>query len=102
MKSYMYSGKLSAKQGMQDELADILLKAAELVSNAKGCKLYAISLEPDNTQDVFVTEIWDKKEDHDNALKAHDVRELIIKAMPLLSEMPTKGLELEVLGGLGI
>ena len=35
---YLLHGKLTAKAGQRNELADILLKASELVSTAKGCK----------------------------------------------------------------
>lgn len=51
---------------------------------------------------IYVTEIWDSKEDHDNSLKVEGVRELIMSAMPILDEQPTKGQELEILGGTGI
>ncbi len=56
-----------------------------------------------NTPDaVWVTEVWDSKEDHDNSLAVAGVRELIAQAMPLLAGMPEKGQELEILGGAGI
>ena len=44
----------------------------------------------------------DSKEEHDNSLKVDGVRELIMKAMPLLDGQPTKGQEIEILGGTGI
>lgn len=102
MNKYLLHGKLSAIQGHRDELADILLDAAKLVSTAKGCKLYAIGLDKEDENAVFVTEIWDSKEDHDNSLKVEGVRELIMKALPILDGQPAKGQELEVLGGAGV
>ncbi|MEG1590465.1 MAG: antibiotic biosynthesis monooxygenase family protein [Chryseobacterium sp.] len=99
---YLLHGKLTAKAGQRNELANILLKASELVSTAKGCKLYAISKDENDTNAVYVTEIWDSKEDHDNSLKVEGVRELIMSAMPILDGQPTKGQELEILGGTGI
>lgn len=99
---YLLHGKLTAKAGQRNELANILLKASELVSTAKGCKLYAISKDENDTNSVYVTEIWDSKEDHDNSLKMEGVRELIMSAMPILDGPPTKGQELEILGGIGI
>ncbi|AZB30760.1 putative quinol monooxygenase [Chryseobacterium balustinum] len=99
---YLLHGKLTAKAGQRNELANILLKASELVSTAKGCKLYAISKGENDTNSVYVTEIWDSKEDHDNSLKVEGVRELIMSAMPILDGQPTKGQELEILGGTGI
>lgn len=95
-------GKLTAKQGHREELAALLIEASKLVSTAQGCRLYVIGLDSDDSNSVFITEIWDNKEDHDNSLKVDGVRELIMKAMPLLDGPPTKGQEIEVLGGTGI
>ena len=99
---YLLHGKLNAKTGHADELANILLEASKLVSTAKGCKLYVIGKDQNDLNAVYVTEIWDNKEDHDNSLKVEGVRELIMKAMPILDAQPTKGQELEILGGTGI
>ena len=99
---YLLHGKLTAKPGHQEELADILIQASQLVSTAKGCKLYAVSNDKDDANSVYVTEIWDSKDDHDNSLQIEGVRELIMKAMPLFDGQPTKGQELEILGGTGI
>jgi quinol monooxygenase YgiN len=96
---YLLQGKLTAKAGHADELAKILLDASKLVSTAKGCKLYVIGKDPNDLKSVYVTEIWQSKEDHDNSLKVEGVRELIMKAMPILDGLPQKGQELEILGG---
>ena len=102
MNKYLLHNKLSAKAGQANALADILIEASQLVSTAKGCHLYVISKEETSPNDVFVTEIWDSKEDHDNSLKVEGVRELIMKAMPILDGQPQKGQELELLGGIGV
>jgi quinol monooxygenase YgiN len=57
MNKYLLHGKLTAKQGSREELANILLEASKLVSTAKGCKLYVIGLEGKEANSVFVTEI---------------------------------------------
>ncbi|REC62942.1 antibiotic biosynthesis monooxygenase [Chryseobacterium pennae] len=99
---YLLHGKLTAKPGYKEELSNILIQASQLVSTAKGCNLYAVSSDKDDATSVYVTEIWDSKDDHDNSLKIEGVRELIMKAMPILDGQPTKGQELEILGGAGI
>ena len=99
---YLLHGKLTAVAGQQEALAEILIEASQLLSKAKGCKLYAISKEASEPHAVYVTEIWDSKEDHDLSLKEEGVKALIIKAMPLLDGPPSKSQELEVMGGLGI
>lgn len=99
---YLLHGKLTAQAGHRKTLANILREASELVAKAKGCRLYVISKEEADSDSLYVTEIWDSKEDHDNSLKIEAVRALIMKAMPLLAGPPTKGQELEVLGGAGM
>jgi len=102
MSQYLLHGKLNAISGQQKSLADILIEASQLLKTAKGCRLYVIGLDELEPNAVYITEIWDSKEDHDNSLKVEGVRDLIVKAMPLLDGPPQKGQELEILGGLGI
>ena len=102
MSKYGLHGKLKATAGNGDQLAAILLEAAELVAKAKGCHLYLIGKDKNDPDAVWVTEVWDSKEDHDNSLKAEDVRALIAKAIPILDGQPERGQELEILGGAGI
>lgn len=99
---YLLHGKMTAQIGKVDELTEILLEASKLVSTAKGCKLYVIGKEQHQTHSVFVTEIWESKDDHDNSLKVPGVKDLITRAIPLLDGQPSKGQELEVLGGWGL
>ena len=97
---YLLQGKMNAQTGKSNELSQILLEASKLVSTAKGCKLYVVAKDEQDTDAVYVTEIWESKEDHDHSLNMPGVRELIMRAMPLLNGQPTKGQELDVLGGL--
>ncbi len=99
---YLLHGKLTAKEGFIDQLASILLEASKLVSTVRGCKLYIIGKDQSDLNSVYVTEIWESKEDHDNSLTVEPIRALIMKAMPLLDGAPSKGQELEVLGGIGV
>lgn len=102
MNKYGLQGALQAKEGKGKELAAILLEAADLLSKAKGCLIYAIGKDIEEEDLIWVTEVWDTKEDHRNSLKMEEVKELISQAMPLLERMPEKGLETIVLGGKGI
>jgi quinol monooxygenase YgiN len=102
MNKYFLLGKLTAKAGHREDLVQILIEASQLVSTAQGCKLYVVGKESADPDSVYITEIWNSKEDHDNSLKVEGVRELIMKAMPLLEGPPQKGQELEIIGGTGI
>lgn len=99
MPKYGLHGKLTATPGNVDKLKDILLQAASLVSTAKGCHLYFLSKDPLFEHTIWITEMWETKEDHHNSLNVEGVRELIGQAIPLLDGNPQKGQELEILGG---
>ena len=99
---YGLHGKLVAKEGKGSELAGLLIKASELVSTAKGCHLYMVSVDVLNDDEVWVTEIWESREDHQNSLKIPEVRALISEAMPILEAQQTEGQKLKVLGGHGV
>lgn len=94
--------KLQAQAGKGKELGEILLKGAKLMENAKGCILYVVSKGTADPDGIYVMEIWESKEDHDNSLKVPGVRELITQAMPILAGKPEGGMTLEVLGGKGL
>lgn len=97
MSKYLLQGKLTAKDGQRQSLAEILIKVSKLMATAKGCHLYAVALDEQDSNSVYITEIWDSKADHDNSLKVDGVRELIMTAMPILDGQPQKGQELEII-----
>ena len=101
-KKYGLHGKLTAQPGKGDELADILLQASELLKTAQGCHLYVISKDKQTAENVWVYEVWDSKDAHNNSLHVEGVRELIGKAIPILAGQPEKGMEFTVLGGTGL
>jgi len=100
MSTYGFVGTFKIKEGKRDELISVLLEAAKGVSTAKGCRQYLISKDTKDENTVIVTEIWNTKEDHDNALKAEGAMELISKAMPLMDGKPESKV-LEIIGGKG-
>jgi len=98
---YGLHAKFKTHQRQRDEFISILLEAAKLVSTAKGCHHYIIYKDAKHEDGVFVSEIWDSKEDHDNSLKVEGCMQLISKAMPLIDGKPETS-ELEVIGGKGL
>ena len=102
MNKYGLYGKLQAQAGKGKELGEILLKAAKLMENAKGCILYIVNKEVGNPDSIYIIEVWASKEDHDKSLGVPGVSELIKQALPILEGKPTGGTTLEVLGGKGI
>lgn len=99
---YGLHGHLKAQEGKGEELANILLEAAQLLSDADGCHLYIVSRDIADENTIWITEVWDNKEAHHNSLKLDAVKTLISKAVPILAEPPKGGQEMQVLGGLGV
>jgi quinol monooxygenase YgiN len=99
MNKYGLFGKLQAKAGQGKKLSELLMKDADTL---KGCILYVVSRDAANPDAIYVMEVWESKEDHDNSLKLPAVRELITLALPLLDDKPAGGTTLEVLGGKGV
>ena len=102
MRYYGLHGKLQATTGNGRSLADLLLEASRLVATARGCRLYLVSQDAQEADAVWVTEVWDSQQDHDNSLNVAGVRELISQAMPLIEGPPQPGQRLTVLGGFGL
>ncbi len=101
MEKFGLHSRLKAAKGKGEELSSILLKAADLVAKVKGCQLYLVSQDAQNKDHIWVTEVWDSKEDHGNSLQSAKVKKLIVKALPILEDQP-EGNSLEVLGGFGL
>jgi quinol monooxygenase YgiN len=93
--------RFSARPGRGDELAAILLEAADGVRALGACLLYMVSRSPDDGDAVWVTEAWTDRAAHDASLQDPGARELIGRAMPLLAGAP-EATELAPLGGKGL
>lgn len=94
-------GKLVAHPGKRDDLADLLLRAAEAVAAADGSRLYLVSISEAEPDSVWVTEVWDSREAHRASLEIDAVKALIAEGMPLIAGMG-ESIELQPLGGFGL
>ena len=99
---YGLFGKLKATAGNGDQLASILLEASRLMATAPGCHVYIVSRDVQDDTLVWITEVWDTEQDHDNSLNVAGVNQLISRAIPLLEGKPESGIKLTVLGGKGL
>ncbi len=99
MKYGLY-GKFTTQPGRRDELASILIQAAEMLKSNKDCIHYLINVS-DEPDVIWVTETWTTKVAHDASLEPEDIKALIRQAMPLIVSM-SEQTELQVIGGKGI
>ncbi|MGB0120105.1 MAG: antibiotic biosynthesis monooxygenase [Solirubrobacterales bacterium] len=91
-------GKATAHPDKGEELAAILVEAAELNKSVAGCVQYAVNqytLDPDI---IWVTEMWADQASIDASLSSDETRALIDRARPLIKDMEM--VELVPLGGL--
>ena len=96
MEKYGLFGKLVAIEGKGAELLDILLESSKLMKLRNDCAEYSVSVDLNDENIIWVYEIWDSKEAHDQSLQDPNVRNLISNAIPILAESPQKGIETKV------
>lgn len=102
MNKYGLLGKLQSQAGKGNEIAEILLNAASLMEDIEGCIVYIVNKSADNPDSIWVMEVWESKEAHDDSFNIPGIRDLIEQAVPILAERTQDGLTLEVLGGKGL
>ena len=97
---YGYIGSMKTKAGHRDDVVAILLNGVDGLRQA-GCDLYVVSVSDADNVTIWVSEIWQTKEQHDASLQLPETKAAIGKAMPMLTGEFTRQ-ELTVIGGLGI
>ncbi len=95
---YGLIGKMTAKRGRGDELAQILLQG---VAGMPGCLSYVVATNPENADFVWIMEVWTNRESHAASLSLPSVRDAITKGRPLIDAMETVS-ETVPLGGSGL
>ncbi len=88
----------TAKRGQGEALIEVLKKTYDIVAEAEGCRIYIINQEAADADTIWVTELWDKQEDHAISQTLDGCKELEIEASHLLSRDP-KQIVLRVIGG---
>jgi quinol monooxygenase YgiN len=100
MNRYGMFGKITPEEGKRDELARILLEAADAMDTLEECDLYVVSVNEEENA-IWVTEVWKDAEAHKASLSMDSIRTLIQRGRPLIAEMETIQ-TFTVLGGKGL
>lgn len=79
---YGLIGKIKAVPGQRDKLAAILLEASE---EMPGCLSYIIANDITDTDAIWVTEVWDTQENHQNSLSLPSVQNAIARGRSLIT-----------------
>jgi quinol monooxygenase YgiN len=93
-------GYFKAQPGKGQELAAILLEAAESLRANDACLLYVVS-RGDDADTIWVSEAWTDREAHDASLDDPAARDQIARARPLIAGMDGRA-EFTPLGGKGV
>jgi quinol monooxygenase YgiN/mannose-6-phosphate isomerase-like protein (cupin superfamily) len=95
--------KFTAQPNRGDELAALLLRAADSLRDAPGCELYVINRSTTNPDEIWVTELWVSQEMLDASVKELETeagRARVAEVMALLAGPPER-IDVEPLGGVG-
>jgi quinol monooxygenase YgiN len=92
-------GKAVAAEGRGEELARILVAAADAMAGDPGCELYLVSRQADAPDTIWVTELWRSQADLDASLEQVRGSDEAAAAMALVEGWEM--IELELLGGKG-
>ena len=95
---YGLIGKMLSAPGKREDLLAILL---ENVGTMPGCLSYIIARDPASDDGIWITEVWDSRENHAASLGIPEVKATIARAMPLIAGFGER-FETEPLGGVGL
>jgi Uncharacterized conserved protein len=95
---YGLIGRMLAAPGKREELLAVMLNGN---TPMPGCRSYVIARDPGSDDGIWITEVWDSKEQHAASLDIPAVRETIGKARPLIAGFAER-FETEPLGGIGV
>ena len=98
MERYSVYGNIIAQEGKVEELKNYLLEAATGMEKVAGCYCYIVGVNPEETNAVYVFEVWENEEAHQASLQLENVRQLIEKAKPIIAGMNSYP-NLTILGG---
>ena len=76
--------KLVAKPGRRDAVVEILLSGANTQGGMRGCEIYIVHTSTTDPNEIWVTEVWSSKEDHEASLKNAEIRAIIEKGRPMI------------------
>lgn len=90
---------MTAHKGRGEELAAILLEAADELTDDPGCELYLVNRQADDPDTIWVTEVWRDQAALDANLERIRGSERVTAALALVER--GEAVELEALGGKG-
>jgi quinol monooxygenase YgiN len=100
MHTFGLTGKITTHEGQRDALVQLLLEAAKGMQSVEGCKLYIVSISENESEAIYITEVWTNAEAHQASLALEEVKAIIQRGRPLIAGFEST--KLLPLGGKGI
>lgn len=94
---YGLIGQIAVVPGGRDELASILAGMGSM----PGCLGYVVANDTAEHDTLWVTEVWESKQAHNDSLKLPRVQDAIANGRPLIVGFVTR-IETEPVGGIGV
>jgi Uncharacterized conserved protein len=91
-------GRMLAAPGRREELLSIMVEGN---APMPGCRSYVIARDPASEDGIWITEVWDSREQHMASLQLPHVQATIAKARPLIAGFAER-FETEPEGGIGV
>lgn len=79
--------KFTAFRGRQEYLAEILVNAGDEMEELEGCQFYIVNLANERDTDIYVYELWESQEAHQDSLTLNVTQALIQKAKPYINSV---------------
>lgn len=92
--------KFTTKDGQRDSLVEMLLEASNGMESVEGCEIYVVNISNNESNSVWVTEIWTDTEAHQASLSLEGAQELIKRARPIIAGI--EQIKLHPVGGKGL
>ena len=93
--------RLKAREGQRDVLLEHMLGVAQFLATVPGCELYVINTSADDTDTVWVTEVWGSQVELDASLTLDSVKASVEQVLPLLAGPPER-IDIQPVGGKGL
>jgi len=84
---YGIFGSLEMKEGKRREFIEIL---KESIDNMPGCITYDISLDLNNQDTIWIYELWETKEYHDQSLMLPSIQKAILLGKEMIKDFGTR------------
>ena len=95
---YGLIGKAKTVEGKRDEFVKLLLDGS---GEMPGCLSYIVAKDPADANAIWITEVWDSKENHEASLKLPAVQAAIAKGRPMIAGFGERFIT-EPVGGHGL